>query len=144
MEAAVLKANSVWAVSAARDRRIQKLKDIVKKQQRLKGEVWNESFTFDVYKDLRWQQAYSSDADTRIVGGCRAGHIPWYVLILHGNGAKCGGALINKFWILSAAHCFCMESLKFHCKEKEGRPRKIVPNYNISEIKVSVYTMQCT
>ena len=35
----VLKPNSAWAVSAARDRRILKLKDIVKKQQRLKGEV---------------------------------------------------------------------------------------------------------
>ena len=55
MEAAspviVVKPNSAWAVSAAGDRRILKLKDIVKKQQRLKGEVCNESFTFDVYKD---------------------------------------------------------------------------------------------
>ena len=90
-------------------------------------------------------QTYSSDADTRIVGGCRAGHIPWYVLILHDHPrARCGGALINKFWILSAAHCFCMKNRKVHlpCKrigfKKEERPWKVVPDYDFSEMQVSV------
>ena len=97
----------------------------------------------------RFQQTYSSDADTRIVGGCRAGHIPWYVLILHDYPrARCGGALINKFWILSAAHCFCMENKKVNlpCKrigyKKEERPWKVVPDYDFSDIQVSDRSIQ--
>ena len=43
----------------------------------------------------------------RIVGGCEASHIPWYVLINVDGNKKCGGVLINKYWVLSAAHCFC-------------------------------------
>ena len=96
-------------------------------------------------------QTYSVGADTRIVGGCLAGHIPWYVLILHdalkyiGPPPKCGGVLINKFWIISAAHCFCAhpkdKDVDLPCKRIEGRPRKIVPNYTISEIKVCVYLL---
>ena len=33
----------------------------------------------------------------RIVGGCLAGHIPWYVFFWLEERAKCGGVLINKF-----------------------------------------------
>ena len=35
----------------------------------------------------------------RVIGGCKAGHIPWYVYFRIGgyrNLGKCGGALINK------------------------------------------------
>ena len=32
----------------------------------------------------------------RIVGGCDAGHVPWYVYIKLKQEYKCGGVLINK------------------------------------------------
>ena len=78
------------------------------------------------------------------MGGCRAGHIPWYVLILfpmHDDG-KCGGVLINKFWVLTAAHCICPgpptgkngETGKCNINEEN----EIKPTYDIEEIKVSI------
>ena len=85
-----------------------------------------------------------SDPNERIVGGCRAGHIPWYVLMLfpmHDDG-KCGGVLINKFWVLTAAHCICPgpptgkngETGKCNINEEN----EIKPTYAIEEIKVSI------
>ena len=67
----------------------------------------------------------------RIVGGCLAGHVPWYVFFLIDGTAKCGGVLINKFWVLSAAHCFCMN---FPCSRvKDGNIEKWRIDYNISD-----------
>ena len=82
-----------------------------------------------------------SDPNERIVGGCRAGHIPWYVLIefpMHDDG-KCGGVLINKFWVLTAAHCICPCSNCGKCeKNGTGKKSKIEPAFDIREIKVSI------
>jgi len=50
-----------------------------------------------------------TNMESRIVGGeeSHAGKYPWMVTIgKSSHGLSCGGAIINKDWILSAAHCF--------------------------------------
>lgn len=44
----------------------------------------------------------------KIFGGSYVsyGEIPWQVGILYQNSYICSGAIINEFWIISAAHCF--------------------------------------
>ncbi|TSK28025.1 Battenin [Bagarius yarrelli] len=46
--------------------------------------------------------------NTKIVGGqnAKAGSWPWQVSLQESGSHFCGGSLINKNWILSAAHCF--------------------------------------
>ena len=81
------------------------------------------------------QIGYSTEeADYRIVGGQRVDRVPWYVyfkLIFEWKKYECGGVLINKYWVLSAAHCFCD---LFPCSrvKKKGRWRWKT-DYDISD-----------
>ena len=61
-----------------------------------------------------------------------AGHVPWYVNFLLDGFKKCGGALINKVWILSAAHCFCNDWLPCERVNVDGK-MKLIPAYNVSD-----------
>ncbi|EFB24771.1 hypothetical protein PANDA_007464, partial [Ailuropoda melanoleuca] len=48
-----------------------------------------------------------------IIGGMEAevGEFPWQVSIQARNEHFCGGSIINKWWIVTAAHCFSSEEL---------------------------------
>jgi len=53
--------------------------------------------------------AVNHSKDTRIIGGVPASHtdFPWVVYIrrIGGKGITCTGELVNKHWIVTAAHC---------------------------------------
>ena len=60
--------------------------------------------------------------DSRIVKGYEPSHRAWMTFIQIKKGRskfKCGGSIINNYWILSAGHCFC-EQLK--CKPVKPSP----------------------
>ena len=57
---------------------------------------------------------------TRIVEGYEPSHRAWMTFIQirkEKSKYKCGGSIINNYWILSAGHCFC-EQLKCEPTEK--------------------------
>uniref|UniRef100_A0A8C8RN17 Peptidase S1 domain-containing protein n=1 Tax=Pelusios castaneus TaxID=367368 RepID=A0A8C8RN17_9SAUR len=45
--------------------------------------------------------------NNRIVGGapCRPHSVPWQAALFVGSQFSCGGALINRNWVITAAHC---------------------------------------
>nr|KAF6402192.1 hypothetical protein HJG63_016010 [Rousettus aegyptiacus] len=50
---------------------------------------------------------------SRIIGGieAEAGEFPWLVSIQAGNEHFCGGAIIDEWWIVTAAHCLSHDGL---------------------------------
>ncbi|TRY62920.1 hypothetical protein TCAL_02031 [Tigriopus californicus] len=94
---------------------------------------------YDPYYDLNGglsEASNISDSDTRIVNGYDAADRPWLAL-LSISGASCGGALLNKRYILTAAHCFCRQSGGAICEEQmtDGLPTH-QPTYDLTQTVV--------
>uniref|UniRef100_A0A8C8RMQ8 Peptidase S1 domain-containing protein n=1 Tax=Pelusios castaneus TaxID=367368 RepID=A0A8C8RMQ8_9SAUR len=57
---------------------------------------------------LNWgNEGQLSGQNNRIVGGapCRPHSVPWQAALFVGSQFSCGGALINRNWVITAAHC---------------------------------------
>ena len=68
------------------------------------------------------------NVDTKIVDGYEPRHRAWMTFIQiqkDKSKFKCGGSIINNYWILSAGHCFCEE---LECKPTKKGSLKI--DYN--------------
>ena len=52
-------------------------------------------------------------AISRIVGGsvARVNSWPWQVMLIRSSGSQfCGGSLVDRYWVVTAAHCVSDES----------------------------------
>uniref|UniRef100_A0A8C5U883 Uncharacterized protein n=1 Tax=Malurus cyaneus samueli TaxID=2593467 RepID=A0A8C5U883_9PASS len=84
--------------------------------------------------------------DSRVTGGmlCHRGHCPWQVLLRNSRDVSfCGGSLISRRWVLTAAHCLDLVSPQyvtlgdFDKYQREFKEQKIAveqswthPHYN--------------
>ena len=97
------------------------------------GNLSGNHSSFNKTKHEHKKQALSEDIKniTRVVEGYEPWHRPWMTFIQirkEKSKYKCGGSIINNYWILSAGHCFC-EQLK--CKPSKPSKRKKGGNLRI-------------
>jgi hypothetical protein len=68
------------------------------------------------YPMFRAKQRYSSSttqpkgvAMSRIIGGTESPNVfPWVAALMFDNSFRCGGSLITREWVLTAAHCLLL------------------------------------
>ena len=60
----------------------------------------------------------------RVIGGADAtrGSWPWQILMFFNNEASCGGSLISKNWVVTAAHCVGRRSASYFKVRYVKRP----------------------
>ena len=82
-----------------------------------------EDFHLEFEKKHSRQRFKRSSNDDRIVGGYSVSeNKPWVARLWIKEGAgMCGGSLINKRYVLSAAHCICNKNNGMPC-DKKGQP----------------------
>ncbi|XP_069749645.1 coagulation factor IX-like [Narcine bancroftii] len=103
------------------------LSNNVTETPRLLNETTANNFS-NLVKNYNYSNVKASPIDfTKIVGGeeCRKGQCPWQAMLLNEakNEAFCGGTILNKNWVISAAHCF-IDPIEFKIVVGEHNIRK--------------------
>lgn len=112
----------------------------------LARDLQTRSSSFD-YNEHCGLPSLSNKRSLRIVGGSKtaSGAWPWQVAVYSGKQIICGGTLIDKEFVLTAAHCLRSEMLivagEYNLSEKDGseQERKVHrifrhPNYNDKDV----------
>ena len=81
-------------------------------------------------KGKETKEIMSQDINGRITNGYIPDHRPWMVFLrmtyTDNSPGRCGGAILNDKWVISAAHCFCERDMSMTklCERRSRNGRK--------------------